>query len=819
MDDITRAFASAMRDSKRSRRSRAGRWVARLAGRAAWWVTKKTTKGFVKANVRFWVALAPFQAAVFLWALSAVVCHVAPGAWRTLAIVLALGAVAPYWFCGLPFPMSATTRTGFAATTVKAITRTPRLSRRAIAWIFSGYATASILAVVGAIVGPGIRHGDPIPGLWLIWAGAFGWPWWWAWHAIRTPEVRALADADERLALWASHGLPNTEVFNPAAISRILPGELVPSTSSRTEIIGGPLAGPVPTVIGWQVSGVMTRGKGGASKLVGMTEDVAALFETSIENVAIEPAQGNARRFTVSVFTHNPLRIANRFPGPAQVFSPLTGIAVIGGYADCGETLYRFYKRFSGPVHDLISGTSDAGKSRLIEMLLTVERRSPLMASVVIDPQAGQSLPAFKSTKGSTVHRTAGFATDFAQGLLILILMREEMYARNALLAETPWVDVDEETGEEFDEEGVDSFDPLEGPTAGMVLIVLTIDEAHMILKNAIAAALVEDIAKMARKCGIKLRLATQVPLLDQLGGSTTLRDMVAAGNVVVFRTANALSGQVAFNGALPVDPKTLPREWEVEREDGTIDRVTTAGLGYALGPGARPVPFRTFLNDKVRSHARAGETTEIQLTAYRDRGWTLNDFLTAFRGMDSGQAHPGITPRILDLFTEYLPEKEAAVFAASAAAFRAPAGSPPANGASPLLPAAAEYPGDWELVEAFLQEREARGEAGASKEVIRQGTGLPRQNVDTVIRRRDGRDGKAAQLHASVPGRYALGPAPAAEADVKDVPLDPIRALAGLVMSGVVAADDKTTETLRLAMEAEAAEVVEAAELERRSA
>jgi len=92
-----------------------------------------------------------------------------------------------------------------------------------------------------------------------------------------------------------------------------------------------------------------------------------------------------------------------------------------------------------------------------------------------------------------------------------------------------------------------------------MPLLVITIFEAHALLALDGARAIAEDIGKMSRKCGIKLRLETQVPLLDQLGNSTTLRDMVVSGNVVVFRTANRLTGQVAFNGNLPVDPASHP--------------------------------------------------------------------------------------------------------------------------------------------------------------------------------------------------------------------------------------------------------------------
>jgi len=50
------------------------------------------------------------------------------------------------------------------------------------------------------------------------------------------------------------------------------------------------------------------------------------------------------------------------------------------------------------------------------------------------------------------------------------------------------------------------------------------------------------------------LILVTQLPSVEQLGGSMLLRSQVTSGNVVVFRTADSFTGRMAFNGALPVD-------------------------------------------------------------------------------------------------------------------------------------------------------------------------------------------------------------------------------------------------------------------------
>lgn len=743
--------ARRLRNAKRSWKSRTWRAVGRGLRRITWWSVKK----FVRLNWRHTIALAPLQVAFVLWVISAGV-HPVERAWVTVAGVFLCGLVVPYWFCGLPFPLASTTSTRFVPSTIKSLTRTPRLGRPSIAWVFGGYAIAGVLTVAGAYRGAA----PPLPGLWLIWSAAAGWPWWWAWHAKRNPvqlvALEEAAEIDARLEAWVTDGPAHSSVYNLRPITKVIPGQLVPSPTDRVELVK---AG-APTVIGWRVDGQFARGKGHASMILTKTEEIAALYDTDIENVAIEKARGSARRFTVSVYTLNPLQLTIPHPGTDKVFNPSTGVASIGIYVDCEECLYRFYRRHSGPTHDLVAGTTEAGKSQFIESLLLIERSVPFIASVVIDPQAGQSLPAFKSMKKGTVHRTAGFGTNIVEGLFILRVVRDEMFARNVALADVGWVDVDED-GTEHEEEGVPGFDPLEGPSSLFKLVCLTIEEAHAVLALPEAVVICEAIGKMARKCGIKLRLITQVPLLDQLGGSSTLRDMVAGGNVIVFRTANALSGAVAFNGNLPVDPKSLPKEWEIEREDGTVENIGTGGLGYAAGPGARNVPFRTYHNGaKLRSMVRAGETTELDLTIPELSGLTLNDALRWFRAVVAGDPFadlPGAA-ELAELYAEECGLTELIDPPADQAVQRAGRSR---NGGRDSADAAIAATA-WERIRAYLE----KNERGATKQILQvELEGVSRQNIDTALRNWSRKNA----VHESAPGWYKLGAAPVVEATQDD--------------------------------------------------
>jgi len=220
-----------------------------------------------------------------------------------------------------------------------------------------------------------------------------------------------------------------------------------------------------------------------------------------------------------------------------------------------------------------------------------LERHSGLVVSWLCDPQRGQSLPEW-------VDHVARFAGTAEAGLELLRDARDVMYARNAHLARVGWTDDKGRT-----RTGKAYFDP----TRRMPLLSVTVEEAHVLLgAYPEAVAICEDVVKMGRKCGVKLRLITQVPLLSQLGNSMTLRDGLAGGNVIVLRTANRLSGQVAFNGTLPVDPAQLPRQFP----DGS----TTSGLGYVLGASDRPATSRSYYVDDPYQWATTGTPALLEV-------------------------------------------------------------------------------------------------------------------------------------------------------------------------------------------------------------
>ncbi|MGP3979408.1 hypothetical protein ACTWQF_36455 [Streptomyces sp. 8N114] len=525
----------------------------------------RSSHGTVRFLWRYRRPLAPVHAAVALGTLGAA-CGAAVDGWKTALLLDGALAVGVAWWLRRR----------------RRRDKQLRPAKRVYAIASAGTAGALLLAMAA-------RGGltPPMPGLLLVWLLATGVPWWWH-HRIRDH-----GDLSAELELWETRVAHEKGALTGSWLSDF---EKVADGNSSRAIINLP-PGQLET-----------------AQAVSATGRVASAFGVPPSNVVIEATRDGANdKAQLSLYRSNPLQAVHLWPGP-HLLDHEAGVAPIGVYADSGHVPYRFWRPGSGPVHDLIAGTTDAGKSRLLDQLLAYERHSPLMVSWVIDPQRGQSLPDWQDA-------VDWFADSVAEGKKLLKAAQREMYRRNRLLARMVWTD---EKGRQ--RRGKASFTP----TLELPLLCVTIDEAHAILADPECVKIAEDLAKMARKCGIKLRLVTQVPLLSQLGNSQTLRDMVAAGNVVVLRTANRLSGQVAFNGAIPADPHALPREFP----DGS----TTSGLAYSLGPQSRSSVLRTFYVEDPYDWAVTGETTTLCEEGIKTAG---KDYATWRQRRDDAWSEP----------------------------------------------------------------------------------------------------------------------------------------------------------------------------------
>lgn len=490
---------------------------------------------------------APLVAIAATWLAGIVLGHV-PNAGRTVVAAAILGGAA-WWFFSRRW--------------------LDRQIERAYATVVLGAAAVWLLAAATLGTGWSIAgHRPLIAVLWLVGVG-LSWPWWK--HFRVRPGVTTAVPDTTLAELWDER---------VAAQGRALPGSQ--------------LVGARPVKNGIEAEVVLRPGVHVTADAIAATQKVTSAFEETEGSVAIESSKSfKANRARLLIIRNNPLHRPILWPGP-HLLDPGTGIAPIGIYADEESVPYRFYRPGSGPQHDLISGSTESGKSRLIDQLLAYERHSGFMCSLVIDPQRGQSVPDWKDN-------VQAFAGDLPSGLDLLRRVEQEMYARNELLADVEWVD-----GKGRTRKGVDHFDHRHPAIVllGLKLWCLTVEEAHDLLKVKEAADIVQRLVAMARKCGIKIRLVTQVPLLSSLGGRMEIRDAVASGNVIVLRTANGLTGQVAFNGTIPVQPHQLPKQWP--------NGLTTSGIGYTLGAATRSAMMRGHFVEDPYHWATTGTAAKL---------------------------------------------------------------------------------------------------------------------------------------------------------------------------------------------------------------
>jgi hypothetical protein len=304
-------------------------------------------------------------------------------------------------------------------------------------------------------------------------------------------------------------------------------------------------------------------------------ENVAGAWHRPVtEAYAERDPRGVTSRGSLTILDGNSLAGTRYWDGRGM--DPATGLVTIGRFADGADAHARWYTPRYGPDHDLVSGTTGSGKSELLNLYVFLALATGWFVPVICDPQEGQSLPFWrdKCLYASGVGEVERMVRGLHAGFL----------DRSGYLATMPWVNQTEAGPVPMP--GMPFFDY---ELTGLKIPLIILDEAHMVLKDGDKSqrqitAMVVELARLIRKAGGKLTLATQLPGLKELGGEQALRDMLRGGTVWSGRTANAVSAGML---GLAKDPSGIPRFFA----DGT----KTAGLSYTDGYDARPdAPMRT---------------------------------------------------------------------------------------------------------------------------------------------------------------------------------------------------------------------------------
>ncbi|MER7331726.1 MULTISPECIES: hypothetical protein [unclassified Micromonospora] len=287
---------------------------------------------------------------------------------------------------------------------------------------------------------------------------------------------------------------------------------------------------------------------------------IAAAYGCTYADVSFNADESDLSIGWLRVQPDNLLAETKIWPGPKAANDWRRGRSRIGRFDDGRDIWYQWWTK-QGAAHDLISGCTGSGKSELVAQLLLASLHSDgLVLDWVGDPQGGQSYGQLKNA-------VDWFARDTSEIKLMLLAALKEMLRRN----------------DELSANNIKTWQP----TRAMPLLVITLDEVQSYIDDPIILELVEKLVGMGRKCGIKMRLITQIPAAYNLGGSTYIKEQLKAGQTLIFRAMTDIAGRSAVDGDCPVDPTELPSVWGANT---CAAGETTAGLMFVQGVNGRDV-------------------------------------------------------------------------------------------------------------------------------------------------------------------------------------------------------------------------------------
>lgn len=284
-------------------------------------------------------------------------------------------------------------------------------------------------------------------------------------------------------------------------------------------------------------------------------------------------------RALVTVYKRPPLATVPTARGEDLVIDA-HGFITVGRHHDGDRARMRLYEPGSGAQRGALFGTTGAGKSRALQLVLAAEKRSGV-CTWLADLKGGQSVPEARDQVDWRVTTPAELLLMLRAGLAVVY---DRTHRYSALGR---------------------SFFVLNDPDP---LLSIRIDEANVALQQGSdireeAAYLIKEIGRLGRSVGVGISIAAQAGHLEELGGSDTLRAMLKEGDLVLLRWSSTMMQQLVADGLLPpgVSLVPIPRRSgpptlrsRFARTGGDEPGASTAGQAYLLG-SPRPTALMRF--------------------------------------------------------------------------------------------------------------------------------------------------------------------------------------------------------------------------------
>ena len=336
----------------------------------------------------------------------------------------------------------------------------------------------------------------------------------------------------------------------------------------------------------------------------------------------------------VTIYPSDPLADVE-LPDPRELAMDSQGRIWVGRYHNGRPARMRLYDPKAGSAQrGLLFGTTGAGKSTGLQVILAAEKRSGIV-TFLSDLKGGQSVPEARDNVDWFVTTPEGAMAQL-RTMWLIMQGRQIRYAesgRSKFLMNRP--------------------DPL---------LSLRIDEANRLLEKGApfrdeATYYIKDIGRTGRSLGIGVHLSAQAGHLEELGGSDTLRGMLKDGEVILLRWTSTMMRQLVSDGLLAAGQSLAP----IPKYSGAVKLVSqfeeaadedapgTQGSGYLLSGPSPTSRFRFFnvgstdpvegLDPEMLALYGDGPVAQLEKASWDDAG-------DAYAGrLDGPEAYAAIFP------------------------------------------------------------------------------------------------------------------------------------------------------------------------------
>ena len=458
--------------------------------------------GLFHAAWRYRSELAPVAVAGAVWWAGWRLHTTHPAAWPAVLVLAVLAACGAVW----------------------APVRMPRLRKARMLASGSGRATlAAWLAVGGSWLAAACAVGPAHPPLGAVWLWATigcGVPWW------INHGRRARVRLSRTVQMWP---------------------EL---TDTVVGLAGSRIASAVVDAWGWTARVVLHRGQA-VRAVVDQMASVESALAARPGGVRVEPDPGDARAFTLRVVERDPHAEPIPWPGLTHATAgagSITRPITLGVFEDGTPVRVSLAWR-----HTLVGGTTGAGKSGVVSVVLAVLTACPDVILWGVDLKQGIELGPW----AGCLHRLATTPEDAVVTLAAAVAELERRAALLAAHGARLWT-----------------------PTPDAPALVVVIDE-YAELPDA-AREFADSIARLGRAVAVTLLVATQRPTQQAMGHGAVRSQMdVRIGlRVRERRDTDLILGQGALAAGWTPNALTLPGSFLISAPEHTVPR---RARGYYL--------------------------------------------------------------------------------------------------------------------------------------------------------------------------------------------------------------------------------------------